>query len=114
MWWMNFIAYTALFGEIASLWNKKMRLWVNGAKILRKGFQVIRPKDEVIWFHAASYGEFEEGKPLIERFRKEHPKFKIINLFSPSGYEGTKITLLSMGFLFTTDITSHVKDFWML
>lgn len=115
MWWMNFIAYTALFGvKIASLWNKKMRLWVDGRKNLAERIsQVIRPKDEVIWFHAASYGEFEEGKPLIERFRKEHPKFKIIvTFFSPSGYEAHKNYPFVDGvFYLPADITSHVKDF---
>ena len=44
-----------------------------------------------IWFHAASLGEFEQGRPLIERIRKEYPQYKILQtFFSPSGYEVRK------------------------
>jgi len=44
-----------------------------------------------IWFHAASLGEFEQGRPLMERLRREHPEYKILlTFFSPSGYEVRK------------------------
>ena len=44
-----------------------------------------------LWFHAASLGEFEQGRPLMERIRKEHPEYKIVlTFFSPSGYEVRK------------------------
>jgi len=51
----------------------------------------IRPEDRVVWFHAASLGEFEQGRPLMERLRKQHPEYKILlTFFSPSGYEVRK------------------------
>lgn len=76
----------------AFLGNKKARLMVRGHrktwKILREN---IGPDDAPVWFHAASLGEFEQGRPLIERLRREHPGQKILlTFFSPSGYEVRK------------------------
>lgn len=49
------------------------------------------PNAEYIWFHAASLGEFEQGRPLIEQIRHDHPEYKILlTFFSPSGYEVRK------------------------
>ena len=58
-------------------------------------FKILREKIDrnarYVWFHAASLGEFEQGRPLIERFRWEHPEYKILlTFFSPSGYEVRK------------------------
>ncbi len=51
----------------------------------------VNPNDKYVWFHAASLGEFEQGRPLIEQLRKEHPEYKILlTFFSPSGYEVRK------------------------
>jgi 3-deoxy-D-manno-octulosonic-acid transferase len=51
----------------------------------------VDPKAKYIWFHAASLGEFEQGRPLMERYRREHPEYKILlTFFSPSGYEVRK------------------------
>lgn len=48
-------------------------------------------KDQVIWLHAASLGEFEQGRPLLEKLRRQHPHYKIVlSFFSPSGYEVRK------------------------
>ena len=56
--------------------------------ILRQGIQA---SDRIAWFHAASLGEFEQGRPLMERLRREHPEYKILlTFFSPSGYEVRK------------------------
>lgn len=61
---------------------------INTFRILRR--QIDR-NARYVWFHAASLGEFEQGRPLIERFRKEHPEYKILlTFFSPSGYEVRK------------------------
>lgn len=74
--------------RLASLWNPKAKLWVAG----RKNFPSIKPsqKDNV-WIHCASVGEFEQGRPLMESIRRQHPHCNIIlTFFSPSGYEVRK------------------------
>ena len=49
------------------------------------------PKAQYVWFHAASLGEFEQGRPLMEQLRRDHPEYKILlTFFSPSGYEVRK------------------------
>ena len=77
---------------LISPFHKKARLMVKGHwntfRILRSK---IRRDEKYIWFHAASLGEFEQGRPLMERIRKEHPEFKLLlTFFSPSGYEVRK------------------------
>ena len=48
----------------------------------------MRADERRIWFHCASLGEFEQGRPLIERIKQRHPEYKIVlTFFSPSGYE---------------------------
>ena len=82
------IHFYNLLMHIAALFNPKAMLWVKG----RKGiFNRIKSEVEpgyIIWIHAASVGEFEQARPLIERIRKEYPNKKILlTFFSPSGYE---------------------------
>lgn len=77
---------------IVSPFHKKARLMVKGQwntfRILRKK---IDRREHYIWFHAASLGEFEQGRPLMERLRREFPEYKILlTFFSPSGYEVRK------------------------
>ena len=77
---------------IASLFHKKARKIVVGISqtyiLLRRH---IKKTDRVVWFHAASLGEFEQGRPLMERLHKECPEYKILlTFFSPSGYEVRK------------------------
>ena len=56
--------------------------------MLRLDHPVSRPAARIVWIHVASLGEFEQGRPIIERIRKEHPEYKILlTFFSPSGYE---------------------------
>ncbi len=80
----------ALFIRVVSPWNPKARQFVTGRKNL---FEQIAGKlrdnmAPVAWFHAASLGEFEQARPVIEQFRARHPAFKIVlTFFSPSGYE---------------------------
>ena len=61
----------------------------------REAFSVLKAnvdkRAEYVWFHAASLGEFEQGRPLMERLRRDHPEYKILlTFFSPSGYEVRK------------------------
>lgn len=77
---------------IAAIFHKKARKMVVGISqtylLLRRH---IKKTDRVVWFHAASLGEFEQGRPLMERLRVEHPEYKILlTFYSPSGYEVRK------------------------
>ena len=89
----NIIIYLYLYGvAIYSLFNKKVRKMWRGE---RAAFGVLKekvdPNAKYVWFHAASLGEFEQGRPLMERLRCEHPEYKILlTFFSPSGYEVRK------------------------
>lgn len=90
MWIYNAIIaiYVALMNVVA-LWHKKARLWVDGRSgMFERMAEVISPDDKVIWVHVASLGEFEQGRPIIERIRELKPDHKILlTFYSPSGYE---------------------------
>jgi len=89
----NIIMYAIQLGvAIASLFNEKVRKMWQGE---RRSFSLLReqvdPEAQYVWFHAASLGEFEQGRPLMEQLRKEHPEYKILlTFYSPSGYEVRK------------------------
>lgn len=78
-----------LFIHAASFFNEKARLFVNG----RKNWEIrLKQKTDenarYIWFHCASLGEFEQGRPVIEEIKRRFPEYKIaLTFFSPSGYE---------------------------
>lgn len=78
--------------RLIALFNKKVSKMVEGEKnALSVLQQRIDPQAKYIWFHAASLGEFEQGRPLIELIRKRYPQYKILQtFFSPSGYEVRK------------------------
>lgn len=64
---------------------------VQGHRATWQMLRALSGKDTYVWFHAASLGEFEQGRPLMERLRREHPEKKILlTFFSPSGYEVRK------------------------
>jgi len=91
----NLIAHIAWFHlKLAALFSSKMKLFVEGRKETNKKLELaITPADSVIWMHAASLGEFEQGLPIIERLKREFPTHKIlVTFFSPSGYEVKKDT----------------------
>ena len=89
----NIIIYAYLIGvAIYSRFNEKVRKMWRGE---RDAFRVLREKVDpgarYVWFHAASLGEFEQGRPLMEELRRECPELKILlTFFSPSGYEVRK------------------------
>lgn len=74
---------------VASISNDKAKKWISGRRNTFKRLrEQIPANDEIIWFHCASLGEFEQGRPVIEAYRKQHPDHKILlTFFSPSGYE---------------------------
>ncbi len=77
---------------LASAGNEKAKKWIHGRREWEKRLKgKFGEDDKVIWFHCASLGEFEQGRPLIERVRNSYPEYKILlTFFSPSGYEKRK------------------------
>lgn len=77
---------------VASFFSKKVRtMWTGEHRTFRVLREKIDPNAMYIWFHAASLGEFEQGRPIMEAIRREHPGYKILlTFFSPSGYEVRK------------------------
>ncbi|MFP5080321.1 3-deoxy-D-manno-octulosonic acid transferase [Pedobacter sp. JCM 36344] len=74
---------------IFALFNRKAALFTKGrVNLLKKVGQIIDPTKKHIWFHFASLGEFEQGRPVLEKIKKVYPgKRIVITFFSPSGYE---------------------------
>lgn len=77
---------------LASLFhNKKAQLWWKGRKKQWSHLRSLNEKDEWIWFHVSSLGEFEQGLPVLESVKNKFPDYKILlTFFSPSGYEHKK------------------------
>lgn len=77
---------------IATLFSRKVRtMWRGEHQALQVLREKVDPAARYVWFHAASLGEFEQGRPLMEKIRREHPAYKILlTFFSPSGYEVRK------------------------
>ena len=77
--------------KIASLFNPKAKLWIDGRKHWKEIFKhnvETSQLENAIWFHCASLGEFEQGRPVLEKIKQDNPNQKIIlTFFSPSGYE---------------------------
>ena len=128
--------YSAIF--LASFFNKKAKLWIEGRKgifeklekqiqhanqtrdvsIMEKGesapsnFQ-LPTSDQIIWMHVASLGEFEQGRPIIEKLKEKYPDYKILlTFFSPSGYEIRKnYELADYVFYLPLDTKKNAKRF---
>ena len=75
--------------KLIAPFNKKIKLFVEGRKAtFQKLENTISKNNEVIWFHCASLGEFEQGRPILEKLKEQHPNHKfVLTFFSPSGYE---------------------------
>ena len=89
----NIVIFLYLCGvAIASIFNEKVRkMWRGERQAIRTIKEKMDPNAQYVWFHAASLGEFEQGRPLMEQLRREHPEYKILlTFFSPSGYEVRK------------------------
>jgi 3-deoxy-D-manno-octulosonic-acid transferase len=78
--------------KTAALFTKKIRLFIDGRKETASKIQhVISKTDQVIWMHCASLGEFEQGRPILEKLKVQYPTHKLVlTFFSPSGYEVVK------------------------
>ena len=99
---------------ISSLFNTKAKHWVRGKKnIFTRLEKAIYNQNNIVWFHCASLGEYEQGKPIIEAYKAKHPQHKILlTFFSPSGFETRKNTpLADFTFYLPADTRSNAKRF---
>lgn len=81
---LGVFVYSFFSDKVRKMWKGER----NAVRVLR---EKVDPNAKYIWFHAASLGEFEQGRPLIEQIRHDYPEFKILlTFFSPSGYEVRK------------------------
>ena len=79
-----FILFYSFIIRLASFWNPKAKSWVKG----RVQFPEFNSEKKRIWFHCASLGEFEQGRPVLEALKVKFPQYEIVvSFFSPSGYE---------------------------
>ncbi|MDQ6813188.1 MAG: 3-deoxy-D-manno-octulosonic acid transferase, partial [Bacteroidota bacterium] len=88
-----FVKLYPIIIKVASPFNEKARSWVNGRKdVFTKMKAIIDAEDKkLVWMHCSSLGEFEQGRPLLEKLRLEYPANQILlTFFSPSGYEVRK------------------------
>ena len=84
-----FIFFLEIAFRVLSLFNNKIKRGLEGRKqSLEIVKSKIKQKDKVIWMHAASLGEYEQGLPVLEKLKEQHPNYKIlVTFFSPSGYD---------------------------
>ena len=90
-----FLIFYKIGFKVASLKSNKAKLWLKGRENIFAKLEQWRsqlPEDQkIIWMHCASLGEFEQGRPLLEKFRENNTDHKIVlTFFSPSGYEVRK------------------------
>jgi len=109
-----FFYYLAI--RIASLFNPKALLWLKGRKnVFDRIESAIRTSEskQLIWFHCASLGEFEQGRPLMEKFKKQNPSVKIILTFISLGLRDSKKLFRSIShFLFTDAYSIQCKKIY--
>lgn len=117
------IRFYILLIRLASIFKPKARLWIKGRrniferiKLALEEAKVDPYAQSVAWFHCASLGEFEQGRPVIEAYRKKFPDHKIfLTFFSPSGYE-VRNAYPGADFIFylPADISRQVRKFLLL
>lgn len=115
LFFYNILTHIAsLILKVLALFSPKLKLFVEGRKDV---FSTLKSKinssDKVIWVHAASLGEYEQGIPVMEALKKEFPNHKlVVTFFSPSGYEVRKNnTLADVTVYLPLDTKSNAKEF---
>lgn len=85
------LLFYELIIRLAAPFHSKASRWIRGRQNLTEQVKVLDQQRPVIWIHAASLGEFEQGRPIIEEIKAQHPDQQILlTFFSPSGYEVRK------------------------
>ncbi len=118
---MNLIIYNiSIFllrigASIGAIFSAKTKQFVAGRKGLLKKIETEFKAEnkQIAWFHCASLGEFEQGRPVIESFKKQFPNYKIVlTFFSPSGYEVCKnYALADYIYYLPLDTAPNAKQF---
>lgn len=109
-------SYSLIISLLAPF-NTKARFWVDGRKDIFERLKIAidgqNLSHKTAWFHCASLGEFEQGRPVIEAFRAKYATYKIIvTFFSPSGFEVRKnYTGADFIFYLPVDTTENVRKF---
>ncbi len=109
-----FVFLYGFFLKVAALFNSKAKLWVDGrSNIFKKISNTSISSSSIIWVHCASLGEFEQGRPIIEKLVNTYPDHKILlTFFSPSGYEVRKdYELADFVFYLPIDTPQNAKRF---
>ena len=109
-----FVHFTVIVLKLVALFSIKIKLFVVGRQeVFQKLKNKINPLQKTVWIHAASLGEFEQGRPVIEEIKKEYPKHQIlVTFFSPSGYEVRKnYELADVVCYLPLDTIANVKNF---
>ncbi|MEE2700289.1 MAG: glycosyltransferase N-terminal domain-containing protein [Bacteroidota bacterium] len=100
--------------RIASMFTPKAKLWIKGRKDIFQNLEnTVKNEKDIVWFHCASLGEFEQGRPIIEGYIKKYPAHKILlTFFSPSGFEiQKKYAGVDWVFYLPADTPKNAKQF---
>ncbi|MBQ4803107.1 3-deoxy-D-manno-octulosonic acid transferase [Aquimarina sp. MMG015] len=99
---------------IIGLLSPKLTLFVKGRKTV---FEILKEQlkkeDQIVWFHCASLGEYEQGVPVMEMIKKKYPSYMLlVTFFSPSGYEIKKNSTLADSIVYLPiDTKKNAKRF---
>ncbi len=110
---ISILTYQAIIW-LSSIYNPKAKLWIKGRRNIFTNLEkAIKKQKNIVWFHCASLGEYEQGKPIIIQYKKKYPNHKILlTFFSPSGYEKRKnTTLANFVFYLPLDTKSNANQF---
>ncbi len=107
------IALYFLAVKLVSLFNPKAKLFITGRKDIFNELSKIPRNENIYWFHCASLGELEQGKPIIENLKKNDNSIIIlITFFSPSGYNyGRDYKFADYTFYLPIDTKNNAKEF---
>ena len=99
--------------KIASIFHPKAKLWIKGRQHIFEQLKAVEGGGNMYWFHCASLGELEQGKPIIEKLKEQDNAIKILlTFFSPSGYEiGKNYEKADFVFYLPLDTATHAKQF---
>lgn len=99
---------------LLALTSSKLKLFYKGRKDLLKRLksELSQNGAPIVWMHCSSVGEFEQGLPVIEKLKEQHPEWKVlVTFFSPSGYEAVNHSIINFKFYLPIDTAHNAKEF---